>query len=118
VRVIDASRVLAGPYLAMLLGDLGADGVKIERPAGGDQTRGWGPPFVAGPDGRQVSAYFLSANRNKRSLALDLKTAAGRAAFERLLAPTCWWRTSCRASGAAWAFAAGASPAPCRAWCR
>jgi crotonobetainyl-CoA:carnitine CoA-transferase CaiB-like acyl-CoA transferase len=84
--VIDASRVLAGPYLAMLLGDLGADVVKVERPAGGDQTRGWGPPFVTGPDGRQVSAYFLSANRNKRSLALDLKAAAGRAAFERLLA--------------------------------
>src|SRR5579864_5028477 len=86
LRVIDASRVLAGPYLAMLLGDLGADVVKIERPAGGDQTRGWGPPFVTGPDGRQVSAYFLSANRNKRSVALDLKAAAGRAAFERLLA--------------------------------
>jgi crotonobetainyl-CoA:carnitine CoA-transferase CaiB-like acyl-CoA transferase len=84
--VIDASRVLAGPYLAMLLGDLGADVVKIERPAGGDQTRAWGPPFVTGPDGQQVSAYFLSANRNKRSLALDLKAAAGRAAFERLLA--------------------------------
>ncbi|HLX06748.1 MAG TPA: CoA transferase [Thermoanaerobaculia bacterium] len=86
VRVIDASRVLAGPYLAMLLGDLGADVVKIERPAGGDQTRAWGPPFVAGADGRQVSAYFLSINRNKRSLALDLKTAPGRAAFARLLA--------------------------------
>lgn len=84
--MIDASRVLAGPYLAMLLGDLGADVVKIERPAGGDQTRAWGPPFVTGPDGRQVSAYFLSANRNKRSVALDLKAAAGRAAFERLLA--------------------------------
>lgn len=84
--MIDASRVLAGPYLAMLLGDLGADVVKVERPAGGDQTRGWGPPFVSGPDGRQVSAYFLSANRNKRSLALDLKAPAGRAAFERLLA--------------------------------
>jgi crotonobetainyl-CoA:carnitine CoA-transferase CaiB-like acyl-CoA transferase len=86
LRVVDASRVLAGPYLAMLLGDLGADVVKVERPAGGDQTRGWGPPFVTGPDGRQVSAYFLSANRNKRSVALDLKAAAGRAAFERLLA--------------------------------
>src|SRR5260370_40385997 len=70
----------------MLLGDLGAAGVKIEGPAGGDQTRAWGPPFVAGPDGRQVSAYFLSASRNKRSLALDLKAAAGRATFERLLA--------------------------------
>src|SRR5829696_10588631 len=85
LRVIDASRVLAGPYLAMLLGDLGADVVKVEKPDGGDQTRGWGPPFV-GPPGRQVSAYFVSANRNKRSVALDLKSPAGRAAFDRLLA--------------------------------
>jgi crotonobetainyl-CoA:carnitine CoA-transferase CaiB-like acyl-CoA transferase len=86
VRVVDVSRVLAGPYLAMLLGDLGAEVVKVERPGGGDQTRAWGPPFLAGPGGGQVSAYFISANRNKRSLALDLKAAAGRAAFESLLA--------------------------------
>jgi formyl-CoA transferase/CoA:oxalate CoA-transferase len=82
--VLDASRVLAGPYLAMLLGDLGAEVVKLEKPDGGDQSRGWGPPFV-GPDDRRVSAYFISANRNKRSLALDLKRAEGRAAFDRLL---------------------------------
>lgn len=81
LRVIDASRVLAGPYLAMLLGDLGADVVKIEKPDGGDQTRGWGPPFVGG-----VSAYFISANRNKRSVALDLKSPAGRRVFRKLLA--------------------------------
>lgn len=88
LRVIDASRVLAAPYLAMLLADLGADVVKIERPGEGDPTRGWGPPFVGpaeGPPGRRVSAYFLSANRGKRSLALDLGRPAGRAAFERLL---------------------------------
>jgi crotonobetainyl-CoA:carnitine CoA-transferase CaiB-like acyl-CoA transferase len=85
LRVVDASRVLAGPYLAMLLGDLGADVVKVEKPEGGDQTRAWGPPFV-GAGGARVSAYFAAANRNKRSLALDLKAAAGRAAFERLLA--------------------------------
>jgi crotonobetainyl-CoA:carnitine CoA-transferase CaiB-like acyl-CoA transferase len=84
VRVIDASRVLAGPYLAMLLGDLGAEVVKIEKPDGGDQSRGWGPPFVGSP-GERVSAYFVSANRNKRSLALDLKREEGRAAFHRLL---------------------------------
>lgn len=84
VRVVDASRVLAGPYLAMLLGDLGADVIKIEKPAGGDQTRAWGPPFVGVP-GRQVSAYYVSANRNKRSLALDLKSQAGKDAFHRLL---------------------------------
>jgi formyl-CoA transferase/CoA:oxalate CoA-transferase len=85
IRVIDASRVLAGPYLAMLLGDLGADVVKIEKPEGGDQTRAWGPPWV-GEGERKVSAYFVSANRNKRSVALDLKRPEGRSAFERLLA--------------------------------
>ncbi len=85
LRVIDASRVLAGPYLAMLLGDLGADVVKVEKPDGGDQTRGWGPPFVGPPESR-VSAYFVSANRNKRSVVLDLKTPAGRRVFRKLLA--------------------------------
>src|SRR3954471_14337642 len=85
VRVVDASRVLAGPYLAMLLGDLGADVIKIEKPDGGDQSRAWGPPFVGPPENR-VSAYFVAANRNKRSAALDLKTAPGREAFHRLLA--------------------------------
>lgn len=85
LRVIDASRVLAGPYLAMLLGDLGADVVKIEKPDGGDQTRGWGPPFVSLPEG-EVSAYFVSANRNKRSVALDLKSPGGREVFHRLIA--------------------------------
>ncbi|HSF42228.1 MAG TPA: CoA transferase [Thermoanaerobaculia bacterium] len=84
VRVIDASRVLAGPYLAMLLGDLGADVIKVEKPGSGDQTRGWGPPFV-GPPECQVSAYFVSANRNKRSIVLDFKNPAGRRAFDRLL---------------------------------
>jgi crotonobetainyl-CoA:carnitine CoA-transferase CaiB-like acyl-CoA transferase len=85
VRVIDASRVLAGPYLAMLLGDLGADVIKIEKPDGGDQTRGWGPPWVGEGDQR-VSAYYVAANRNKRSVALDLKKPEARDAFERLLA--------------------------------
>lgn len=84
VRVVDASRVLAGPYLAMLLGDLGADVVKIEKPDGGDQTRAWGPPWVGEGD-RRASAYFVSANRNKRSVALDLKRPEGRAALGRLL---------------------------------
>ena len=85
IRVVDASRVLAGPYLAMLLGDLGADVIKIERPDGGDQTRAWGPPWVGEGDA-QVSAYFVAANRNKRSVALDLKTPRGREIFGRLLA--------------------------------
>jgi crotonobetainyl-CoA:carnitine CoA-transferase CaiB-like acyl-CoA transferase len=85
VRVVDASRVLAGPYLAMLLGDLGADVVKVEKPAGGDQARAWGPPWV-GEGEERVSAYFVSANRNKRSVALDLKRPEARLAFERLVA--------------------------------
>jgi crotonobetainyl-CoA:carnitine CoA-transferase CaiB-like acyl-CoA transferase len=69
VRVADFSRVLAGPLATMILGDLGADVVKIERPGTGDDTRGWGPPFVD-----EDAAYFLSLNRNKRSVALDLQT--------------------------------------------
>jgi len=67
-RILDLSRVLAGPLAAMTLGDFGADVIKIERPAGGDETRGWGPPF----DDRGESAYYLSVNRNKLSAALDL----------------------------------------------
>jgi crotonobetainyl-CoA:carnitine CoA-transferase CaiB-like acyl-CoA transferase len=73
VRIVDLSRVLAGPYATMTLADLGADVVKIEHPAGGDETRTWGPPFAGGE-----SAYFLSVNRGKRSVALDLKDPDGR----------------------------------------
>lgn len=68
VRVLDLTRVLAGPLCTMMLGDLGADVLKVERPGSGDDTRGWGPPF----DARGESAYYLSVNRNKRSLAADL----------------------------------------------
>jgi crotonobetainyl-CoA:carnitine CoA-transferase CaiB-like acyl-CoA transferase len=82
VRVVDASRVLAGPYAAMLLADLGADVVKIEAPGGGDDTRTWGPPFDAGG----MSAYFLAVNRGKRSAAIDLATEDGRRALDDLLA--------------------------------
>ena len=79
VRVLDLSRVLAGPYCTMFLGDLGADVVKVEQPGAGDDTRGWGPPFAGGE-----SAYFLSVNRNKRSLTLDLKAPAGNELLCRL----------------------------------
>jgi crotonobetainyl-CoA:carnitine CoA-transferase CaiB-like acyl-CoA transferase len=75
--VADFSRVVAGPYAAMLLGDLGADVVKVERPGSGDDTRGFGPPFVG--DGGQTSSYYLSINRNKRAVAWDLATADGQA---------------------------------------
>lgn len=78
IRIIDLTRILAGPYCTMLLGDLGADVIKIERPGRGDDTRQWGPPFTQTSDGRQgESAYFLAANRNKRSLTLNLKSEKG-----------------------------------------
>ncbi len=75
--VVDLSRALAGPHATMMLGDLGARVVKVEAPGHGDDTRGWGPPFV-GPDEAPVATYFLAANRNKESIALDLKDAADR----------------------------------------
>jgi crotonobetainyl-CoA:carnitine CoA-transferase CaiB-like acyl-CoA transferase len=79
LRVIDLSRVVAGPFCTMMLGDMGADVIKIEEPRHGDDTRGWAPAF----DG--WSSYFLGLNRNKRSVALDLKTEEGRAALRALL---------------------------------
>ncbi len=82
VRVLDLTRVLAGPLCTMMLGDLGADVLKVERPGGGDDTRGWGPPF----DARGESAYYLAVNRNKRSLGLDLDDAADRDLLRELAA--------------------------------
>ncbi len=84
VLVVDLSRALAGPQATMMLGDLGARVVKVEAPGHGDDTRGWGPPFVGEPDGR-VSTYFLAANRNKESIALDLKDAGDRATLLALV---------------------------------
>jgi crotonobetainyl-CoA:carnitine CoA-transferase CaiB-like acyl-CoA transferase len=81
LKVVDMSRVLAGPVCSMMLGDLGADVIKVERPGEGDETRGWGPPFDA--DGQ--SAYFLSINRNKKSVAADLATDSGRALVLNLI---------------------------------
>jgi crotonobetainyl-CoA:carnitine CoA-transferase CaiB-like acyl-CoA transferase len=80
IRVVDMTEALAGPYCTMYLGDMGADVVKIERVGQGDQTRGWGPPFVDGE-----SAYFMSTNRNKRSLTLDITTPEGQAILHRLV---------------------------------
>lgn len=85
IRVLDMSRVLAGPWAGQLLGDYGADVVKLERPGSGDDTRQWGPPWLAGKDGGE-SAYFLSANRNKRSITVDIKTGAGRRVIKDLAA--------------------------------
>lgn len=82
ISVLDLSRVLAGPWAGQLLADLGADVIKVESPGRGDDTRHWGPPWT-GPDGGE-SAYYLCANRGKRSVTLDLKSDAGRAALYRL----------------------------------
>lgn len=79
IRVLDLTRVLAGPYCTMLLGDLGADVVKVEPPGRGDDTRHWGPPFVGGE-----SAYYLSINRNKRGITVNLKSEAGQEIVRRL----------------------------------
>jgi len=80
IRVVEMTEALAGPYCSMLLGDLGADVIKIERPGTGDQSRGWGPPFLKGE-----SAYFLSVNRNKRSLELNIKDPDDLSVFHRLI---------------------------------
>src|ERR1700692_325500 len=79
-RVVDLTRILAGPLCAMMLGDMGADIVKVEPPGSGDDTRTWGPPFVAGE-----AAYFLGINRNKRSLTLNLAAPAGQAVLRQLI---------------------------------
>ena len=83
--VVDLTRALAGPHAAMMLGDLGADVIKVENPHGGDDTRGWGPPFVEPEHGDRESTYFLCANRNKKSVTLDLKEEAGRTALQALI---------------------------------
>lgn len=87
LRVLDLSRILAGPSATQLLGDLGADVVKIEKPGEGDDTRKWGPPFVPDQEGRpsSESAYYLCANRNKRSIEIDITTPEGQALIHALL---------------------------------
>jgi formyl-CoA transferase/CoA:oxalate CoA-transferase len=80
IRVIDLTEALAGPYCTMILGDLGADVIKIERPGVGDQSRKWGPPFIG-----TESAYYLSVNRNKRSAAIDIGSSEGQAIMRKLL---------------------------------
>ncbi len=88
VRVLDLSRVLAGPWCTQTLADLGADVIKVERPGSGDDTRGWGPPFLRDAQGRDTAeaAYYLGTNRNKRSITVDIATPAGQALIRRLAA--------------------------------
>lgn len=87
IRVFDLTRILAGPSCTQILGDLGADIVKIEQPGRGDDTRGWGPPYLKDGDGNDSTeaAYYLGTNRNKRSLTLDISTADGQALARRLI---------------------------------
>lgn len=84
IRVLDLSRILAGPWATQMLGDFGAEIIKIERPGEGDDTRRWGPPFMAGPDG--PSAYFLTANRNKKSVCIDFTGPEGQGLIRDLAA--------------------------------
>ncbi|UAW98788.1 CoA transferase [Halopseudomonas nanhaiensis] len=88
LKVLDMSRVLAGPWAGQLLGDLGADVVKVERPGAGDDTRSWGPPYLRDEEGKDTSeaAYFLSANRNKRSVAIDITQSDGQQRVRELAA--------------------------------
>jgi len=86
IRVLDITRALAGPYCTMILGDLGADVIKVERPVTGDETRGWGPPFVGKPYGPYPgeSAYFISTNRNKRSITVNIQSKEGQEIIRKL----------------------------------
>jgi crotonobetainyl-CoA:carnitine CoA-transferase CaiB-like acyl-CoA transferase len=85
LKVLELARILAGPWVGQLLADLGADVVKVERPGAGDDTRGWGPPFIEGAEGDDLSAaYFHSCNRGKRSIAVDFETPEGQDLVRRL----------------------------------
>ena len=86
VRVLDLSRILAGPWASQTLADLGAEVVKVERPGVGDDTRGWGPPWLADGEGHPTdeSAYFLSANRGKRSITVEFARPGGQEVVRRL----------------------------------
>src|SRR5690606_9031785 len=88
VKVLDLSRVLAGPWCTQTLADLGAEVIKVERPGSGDDTRGWGPPFLKDRDGAdtQDAAYYLSTNRNKRSITVDIACADGQALIREMVA--------------------------------
>ena len=86
IRVLDLSRVLAGPWCTQMLADLGADVVKVERPGLGDDTRQWGPPFLKDAQGNDThqASYFTACNRNKRSVTIDMATAEGQALIKQM----------------------------------
>jgi len=84
IKVLDLSRVLAGPWASQTLADLGAEVIKIERPGVGDDTRAWGPPWFDVPEGEALSAYFMSANRGKKSVCIDLASSEGLAIVKQL----------------------------------
>jgi crotonobetainyl-CoA:carnitine CoA-transferase CaiB-like acyl-CoA transferase len=88
IRVLDLSRILAGPWAGQILGDLGADVIKVERPGAGDDTRHWGPPYLKNRDGEDtdIASYYLCANRNKRSITVDMTRSEGQALLRRLAA--------------------------------
>src|SRR5476651_776422 len=87
LRVLELARILAGPWAGQTLADLGADVIKVERPGVGDDTRGWGPPFVRGEDGAPLdAAYFHSCNRGKRSIAIDFEKPEGQTLVRQLAA--------------------------------
>jgi len=88
IKVLDLSRVLAGPWCTQMLADLGADVVKVERPLAGDDTRQWGPPFLRDDDGEvtQQASYYTSCNRNKRSITIDMATPGGQQLIRRMAA--------------------------------
>ncbi|MEC7576104.1 MAG: CoA transferase, partial [Pseudomonadota bacterium] len=87
ITVLDLSRVLAGPYCTQMLGDMGAEIIKIERLGGGDDTRQWGPPYLQDDAGQDTSesAYYLSCNRNKKSIAIDIRTEQGQDLLHKLI---------------------------------
>src|SRR5262245_40018476 len=85
IRVLELARILAGPWAGQILADLGADVIKVERPGAGDDTRGWGPPFVEGLNGENLgAAYYHSCNRGKRSIAVDFETENGKRIVRKL----------------------------------
>src|SRR5437879_11132353 len=87
IRVLELARILAGPWAGQMLADLGADVIKVERKGAGDDTRGWGPPFVEGADGNHIgSAYFHAANRGKRSIEMDFESEEGKRIVKTLAA--------------------------------